>query len=233
MLGEGSLLLAALILADRAALRRQAVGTLIVALVVGPIVGAGGPPLGGWFSASALSYMHVLAWSAIGLLAGSLAGLDAIRPESSLWLRLARAAALSTGLLVFLLGWPAVRTGFAPALDYLAVAGDFTLTYEQQHLYRWLRKPAGAAMLPAFAFYGGLAYLIPIVPLVLGWAAVREPDRRGPLVVLSGSSPSFSCVGATTTRRPPRSASRSSLRHSPGSRRGGRHAGSAQPRRLW
>ena len=96
ILGEGTRLIASAVVGrhpDR--LLAQSAGALLAAGLVAPWVAFSGSPLGGPFSTTELSWMHVVVLGALAALAAGLAALEIFRPQPVAWRRALRVAAMT------------------------------------------------------------------------------------------------------------------------------------------
>jgi asparagine N-glycosylation enzyme membrane subunit Stt3 len=183
-LGEGALLLAALVRRHPRSLREQAIGCVVTALAVAPfVVGDREAAPAAIFSASALSWLHLLFFCGAAVLCGLLAALESRRPvRGSAW-RIARAMALGIALCGLFVLLPGVREALLPAASYLTASSGFEGNREQVALYSWLRGENQRPNQTAVAFYAGFAYLIPFT-LLAGLAVMRDPKRRPAALIL-------------------------------------------------
>jgi asparagine N-glycosylation enzyme membrane subunit Stt3 len=130
--GEGAILLAALVAGRRELLLAEAAGTLCAALLIAPWVVAAGTPVGGPFSTLVLSWFHVAALAGVAAFAASLAALETLLPCASAWARCARAAACGLLALGVLVALPAVREALAPGLAIMAKSEEWAPTNREQ-----------------------------------------------------------------------------------------------------
>jgi dolichyl-diphosphooligosaccharide--protein glycosyltransferase len=182
VIGEGALLFATISRNGCHLLKGQAIGAASTAAAIVPVVALGPEPLGGWFSALALSWLQVVLLLAVAWTAGSLAWVEGRSPGASFPVRLTRAALLAL-LPAFLIVLPQLREGIAPALEYLGRTGSFSRNAEQIALYMPWRVGPERNAYPALLLYGGFAYLIPalLLPILL---RARDFRERGPMIVL-------------------------------------------------
>jgi dolichyl-diphosphooligosaccharide--protein glycosyltransferase len=173
-LGELALLVAGCAGARRALLGGQLASALATVAIVAPVVVRQPVPVGGPFSATELSWLHLAAYAGVAGIAGGVLVLERLRPAGSGWARLARAGVVAAALGLALMLVPAVRDGVARALAFMGgedtwtsrVAENLPLFYAQGSMQR----AAGEGRM------GGFAYLIPLLPLVFAWHA-REQAR--------------------------------------------------------
>jgi dolichyl-diphosphooligosaccharide--protein glycosyltransferase len=160
----------------RGALAGHAAGLALAALAIAAALPALGPPVGGAWSAIALSKLHVAALAALAVLAALAAAWEGLRPARGPAPRAARLAVLAlaaTGAALLLL--PGLRGAAREALVFVGKGEPWAeLNAEQLPL---LRPASPGGWLLPLAHYGGFALAIPLVPL-FGWLAAREPGRR-------------------------------------------------------
>jgi len=165
--------LAVLGLAGRSrSLAAHALGLAASAAVVAVAVPRLGPPVGGPWSAIALSWLHAAALAVLALAAAALAAWERGRPGADARTRAARLAATLLAAAAALLALPGPREALLPALAFVGQREPWSaLNAEQRPLFR-----SGAqGWLAPLAHYGGLAYAIPLLPLA---ALARARDRR-------------------------------------------------------
>jgi 4-amino-4-deoxy-L-arabinose transferase-like glycosyltransferase len=171
-LGELALLAAGCAGERRALLRGQLASAPATLALVAPVVIRAPVPPGGPFSATELSWLHLVAYAGVAGVAAGVLAWERLAPAGSGAARLVRAALVAAALGAALLALPAARDGLARALDFMAqedtwtsrVAENLPLFYAQGTLQR----AAGEGRM------GGFAYLIPLVPLVFAFAARRR-----------------------------------------------------------
>jgi asparagine N-glycosylation enzyme membrane subunit Stt3 len=160
----------------------HAAGLAASAAVVALVMPRLGPPVGGPYSAIALSWLHVTVLTAAAAVALGWALWERTRPARGVPARLARALAIGGVVAAALLALPGLRGALADALRFVGQREPWSaLNAEEMPLFR--RGPGG--WLSGLRFFGGFAYLIPLVPLATA-AAARDPRRRGPALVLTG-----------------------------------------------
>jgi asparagine N-glycosylation enzyme membrane subunit Stt3 len=181
---DAGLALAAVVGGRTDLFRSQSAGALLAALLVAPWVAAAPTPIGGALSSTTLSWLHVGALVAVGVVAAIMAGLEQRAPAGGAWqrgLRLAAVVALGAGALAAL---PAVREALAPALAFVAKGDAWApRNAEQAPLFHGLGGPTARRDL-ALRLFGGFAYLIPAIPIYALWRA-RQPELRASMVVLA------------------------------------------------
>jgi dolichyl-diphosphooligosaccharide--protein glycosyltransferase len=174
--------LAVLGLAGRArALAAHALGLAASAALVAAVVPRLGPPVGGPWSAIALSWLHVAALLALAFAAAALAAWERARPGAAPRARALRLAAALAAAAAALLAWPGPREALASALAFVGQREPWAaLNAEQRPLFR--AGPGG--WLAPLAQWGGLGFAIPLLPLA-ALAAAREERVREPARVLA------------------------------------------------
>jgi asparagine N-glycosylation enzyme membrane subunit Stt3 len=175
-LGEGALLAASCVAGRRDLYRAQAAGTLGAAVAIAPWVVAAGTPIGGPFSATTLSWLHVTALFATAAVASALAFLERTRPPSGAGERALRTVALGTLAAGVLLLLPGVREALAAGMSFLGKADTWgSRNLETVPIFAWLGAPDWSGGDPGLGLYGGFAYAI---PLALGAVLLRLRDAR-------------------------------------------------------
>jgi asparagine N-glycosylation enzyme membrane subunit Stt3 len=164
ILGEGTRLVASAVVGrhpDR--LIAQSAGALLAAGMVAPWVALSGNPLGGSFSTTELSWMHVVILLALAVLAAGLAALEILRPQPIAWRRALRAVAAGLLIAVPLLSVAELREPLAPGMGFLAKQDAWAeLNIEQKPLF-----VSSPGRLPATGLFGWFAFLIPLAPLLV------------------------------------------------------------------
>ena len=121
ILGEGTRLIASAVVGrhpDR--LLAQSAGALLAAGLVAPWVALSGSPVGGPFSTTELSWMHVVVLGALAALAAGLAALEILRPQPVAWRRALRVAAMTLLIALPLLSAGVVREPLSSGAGFLA-----------------------------------------------------------------------------------------------------------------
>lgn len=183
-IGEGALVLAAIVAGNRVALRLQVLGCLAAAALVLPVVMTQREPLGGWFSASALSALQVLFLLGVSTICAAWLVLEKWRPAIGPRAGLLRGAGLAFAVLLLGLSIPPLREGVAPAFSYLSASRGFLGNPEQFALYSWMRSGVGRSLPGSFYYYAAFAYVLPL-PLLAALHCMRDRRRRSAAVVLS------------------------------------------------
>ncbi len=187
---EATLVVAAAFTGRRELYAVQSASAAVTLLFVAPLVWLFPEPLGGPYSAIALSRLHMLAMLAVVIVSGALwllegrsvssSGAPAAGLAGSPARRLAWTAALSVFVGAVLLALPGPRAGLEPALRFLTMTdGVGSVTGEQLPLFSILGRPTGR---PAWEVWGGFAYAIPIAPLAL-LGSVPRAQRPAALVL--------------------------------------------------
>ena len=173
--GELAVVLAGCFLGRRDVLRGQLWSCVAAAALIAPAVALAPTPIGGPWSSTELSRLHVAVLLAAAAVAGSVLAWERLRPTGSGWLRLARAGAAGALLGLALLALPDARSGLARALAFVGrddtyvaqVLENLPLFYEQGRL----------SLVAAERRMGGFLYLIPFVPFVFPWPGRRREPR--------------------------------------------------------
>jgi len=175
-LGEGIWLLAGALIGQRSVLAAQAAAAAAAACLVAPWVVAAGTPIGGPFSSTTLSWLHVTALVGVALVSGALALAEARWPAPNARMRLARAAGLALAGVALLLAFPPISGALLPGLSFLTKQESVAaLVVEQRPLFRWTARTLTGAVQGAHSRYGLLAYAIPLAGLAV---LARARDRR-------------------------------------------------------
>jgi asparagine N-glycosylation enzyme membrane subunit Stt3 len=164
ILGEGTRLVASAVVGrhpDR--LLTQSGGALLAAGLVVPWLVLTGPPLGGPFSTTELSWMQVVVLGALAVLTAVLAALEIRRPQPIAWRRALRLAAMALLIGLPLLSMEPLREPLTSGTSFVAKQDTWAeLNREQKPLF-----VAAPGRLPATGLFGWYAYLIPLVPLLI------------------------------------------------------------------
>ncbi|MCS5637543.1 MAG: glycosyltransferase family 39 protein, partial [Myxococcota bacterium] len=146
-LANGLLLAAGLFASAPRSLFAQALAALVSAAALVPLILVSPRPLGGWFSAIALSWLHVLAMVSVALVAAFAAWFEVRAPGRSTGWRFAAAGLAGLMLAAVAALVPAIREGFEPAFRFLTQTDQVGMvTGEQNPLFGRLR--AGMAAHP-------------------------------------------------------------------------------------
>jgi len=156
-------------------LKLEALSAVATLALVAPVVLGAPTPLGGHYSAIALSRLHLLVVVAVAGLAVGLWSFERLRPAQSTGTWFARAFALALGIALCLLLLPGPRNGIAPALQFLTMSDAVgQMTGEQFPLFALFGRQPGR---PAVLSWGLFAYLIPVAPIAVLLVAGRGPNR--------------------------------------------------------
>jgi dolichyl-diphosphooligosaccharide--protein glycosyltransferase len=190
--------LAVLALAGRAgALAAHAAGLAASAAAVALAVPRLGPPVGGAWSAIALSWLHVAALAALAGAALGCAAWERARPGAAPRVRAARGALAALAAGAALLALPGIREAVGAALGFVGKAEPWAaLNAEQLPLFR--PGTAGGWLAP-LAHYGGFAYAIPLLPLA-ALARARDAQVRASALVLAGWTAGFGALALAQLR---------------------------------
>lgn len=176
---DGVLLVAGVATGRRPLFAAQALSAVASAALVLPVLWASPTPLGGDYSAVALSRLHLLATAGVALLAG---GAWLLEERGALGTPARRVAWLAgTGGLfaLVLLAVPGVRSGLVLAFEFLTMSdGAGASTAEQEPLFAFLGR---ASPVPAEWLFGYFVYVLPVAPLAL--LGLESARRRRPVVL--------------------------------------------------
>ncbi len=194
---DGCLLAAGVLWARRDLLLGEAASALASALFVLPVVLVSRPSVGGPFSATYLSMLHVVTLVGVAGVAAGVQFLEARRPSPSAAQRALRAGGLGVLLVLPVIAATGVLGEVAFAFDYVAKTDAYAgQNLEQFPLFRFAGGFSDHLARQVFGFF---AYLIPFAPLA-ALAYARDPDRRGPALVLAGWSAVFGALALYQTR---------------------------------
>lgn len=194
---DGTQLAVLTLLGRRSALAAHALGLAASAAVAALAVPRLGPPVGGPWSAIALSWLHVAVLAALAAGAAACAGAERAWPATGAGPRAARGAVIALVLLAAALLVPGPRDALLSALVFVGQSEPWAaLNAEQLPLVR--PRVAGGWLAP-ITHYGGFAYAIPLLPLA-ALARARDPRRRGPALVLAGWTAGFGALAVFQIR---------------------------------
>jgi dolichyl-diphosphooligosaccharide--protein glycosyltransferase len=173
---EATLLVVA-VLNDRPALLRvQALTALAALVIVASLLAASPTPLGGDYSAIALSWLHVLAIAAVTFVSGGLWLVVARRPGTSKGSRAGLVALGGLSFLAVLLLFPGPREGLMPAFLFLTLGDEAgARTAEQAPLFALFGRLPNR---PATFSWGFAVYLIPLAPAAAALLGRHRPTAR-------------------------------------------------------
>ena len=172
-------------------------GGLFAAAGVVPIVAASATPIEGAWSSTALSWLHPVLGVALACACFAIAALESLRPVQTARVRLLRALLLGSLACALALALPSVRLAVQAAQRFVTMqdaAG--AVTYEQMPLFPLLGRVPFA---PASLYFGWLAYLVPIAPL-LPLLLRSDPRRRLGALLLSGWTAPLALLTITQIR---------------------------------
>ncbi len=197
-IADGSLV-AVLALCGRAArLAGQAAALALSAAAIGGFVAPLGPPVGGPYSAIALSWLHPTALVALAITALGCALVQHLRPTEEPLRLVRRSAGIALGVAAAVLAFPSPREAVASALLFVGQNEPWSaLNAEQLAL---LQPGVAGGWLGPLRYYGGLGYLLPLLPLAALWRARTAPDLREPALVLTLWSAAFGALAALQVR---------------------------------
>jgi len=171
-LANGLLLGVGVIWGRPRALLAQAGAAAVSGFLLVPLLLVAPEPLGGHYSAIALSWLHVLACWAVAGLAGGLCAGERWVPSGGLRFRLGLTVSGGGALLAAATLVPELRGGLEPALGFLTQAdGVGAVTGEQNALFGSSSGGPGANPVRS---WGWLVYTIPFAPAAV-FALARTP----------------------------------------------------------
>ncbi len=161
------------------ALRAQAWGSALAALLLSPFVARWPAGVGGAWSPIELSWLHVGALAGVAGVAALVCALESRRPADGRGTRALRLAAAGLGVGALLFALPGPREGLAFVRGYFGkevawMAGNL----ESQPLF-W-----GGSTFVARWLFGGFAFVLPLAPLFAALRA-RSPQRRTGALMLA------------------------------------------------
>ncbi len=178
----------------------QAVSALATSAIIAPFVWSTPLPLGGAWSAIALSWLHVAAVSGVAGVSGLLCWLERDgTPKRSPGALLGYTLAAGLAVLVALLLLPGARVGLEPALRFLTLRDDVgAQTVEQSPLFSLFGLLGRTPWRSAIDSWGLFAYAIPLAPLAARFAIGRE--RRSGAWVLAAWTAFFGALAIVQRR---------------------------------
>lgn len=197
LLADGAWVGIAILRGRRAVLRDAALGLAGCACIVAAVVPRLGPPVGGWYSTLALSFLQPAAMLALALVAFASERLEARAPDRGVVPRALRAATISAAAVAALLALPGLFASLREAAGFVGKTDVWALlNAEQRPLLDW-RHPAG--MLRPLWFYGGFGYALPLVPIgALLWA--RDERHRDASLALAIWTAGFGALAFSQIR---------------------------------
>ena len=174
---EGILWLAAACTGRRDLYRGQATSAVATGVVLAPLVWFFPEPLGGAWSAIALSRLHVLAVLLVAIVSAGMWWLEGSGRQRPPLARLGWTAGFGLAALGLALLLPAIREGLEPALRFLTMSDGVGLrTGEQLPLFAIFGRATGR---PVWQVWGLFGYLIPVLPFAVLWACPKETRAIG------------------------------------------------------
>ena len=159
----------------------QAGTSVVSAALVAPWLLATPPPAAGPFTSTTLSWLHLVALAALGVLCALAGALAWARPEPRPARRALRAALLAAAVAAPLLAWAPLGGGLSSGFGFVAKADTWaTANPEQQPLFA--ATPSRVKRAPQERF-GLFVWLVPLTPLLVG-LRLRGPAREARLLLL-------------------------------------------------
>jgi len=196
-LADGAQLAVEALSGRRQRLVEHAAGLLATAALAVPIVSTLGLPVGGPFSAEALSWLQPTALAALAVVALGCAALERRAPTARVWQRALRAALLGSAVAAAVLALPGPREALAQGLVFLGKSEPWSALNAEQLPLILPWRPHG--WLRPLRYFGGFGFLIPLVPFVALWRA-RDPSVREPALLLAAWSAGLGTLAALQVR---------------------------------
>ncbi len=163
---EVALLTATLFSVSESRLRGQATSAASAAVAIAPFVYAAGAPLGGRYSSTELSWLHVIALAAAAAVWAGMWSWQKRTAVQGFRDAMMRSAVVVGGVLLVLLLVPPLREALLPGLAFVAKADTWApVNAEQAPLFPWMRSGPTMGADLSLTLFGGFAYLIPLLPL--------------------------------------------------------------------
>jgi len=188
LVGEGArFLVGGVLWSHRRRLWAQAGGALLAAALVAPWVAAAPEPIGGVWSSTTLSWLHVAVLLALAALAAALAALEGWRPQPRVAWRALRAGALAGAIAVALFTLPGLGGAVQSGAGFVSKQDEWAKTNpEQKPLFE---PPWSAAQPRALGRFGLYAYLVPLAPLLAGLGLRRRAGREAAALLVLWTAP--------------------------------------------
>lgn len=185
-LADGATVAVAIARGRADALRGLAIGLGFSAAVAALVVPMLGPPVGGPFSTLALSHLHVAAMAALAVVVIAAALLERRRPGRSAVSRLAGAAGIALVCGAALLALPGLLDTLRDAAGFVGKDDPWAANNAEQRPLFVPGRPRG--WLHPLWYYGGFAYLIPLLPIALALRARRSEESDATWVLAAWSA---------------------------------------------
>jgi dolichyl-diphosphooligosaccharide--protein glycosyltransferase len=167
----------------RQVLSGLAFGLFGTALLVSVLVPRLGPPVGGTYSTLALSQLHATAMIALAVVAAAGAALEARWPRRSTVSRLAAAGAVALVAGLALLALPGLIDTLREGAGFVGKEDPWAAFNAEQRPLFVLRSGRTRGLLQPIWYFGGFAYAIPLLPIVLWLRARRSAEHDATLVL--------------------------------------------------
>jgi dolichyl-diphosphooligosaccharide--protein glycosyltransferase len=197
LLADGAWVGVAILRGRRTVLRDAALGLGASACIAAAVVPQLGPPVGGWYSTLALSFLQPAAMLALAIVAFVSERLEARAPDRGATRRAVRAFAVSAAVGALLLALPGLLASLREAAGFVG-KGDVwaALNAEQRPL---VGTSGAGGLLRPLRFYGGFGFAIPLVPIgALLWA--RDARHRDASLALAIWTAGFGALAVSQLR---------------------------------
>jgi dolichyl-diphosphooligosaccharide--protein glycosyltransferase len=197
LLGDGAWVGVAILRGRRDVLRDAALGLVACACITAAVVPQLGPPVGGWYSTLALSFLQPVAMLAIAIVAFVSERLEARAPDRGATRRALRALAASVVVGAALFALPGLLSSLREAAGFVGKDDPWAALNSEQRPLVGMRR--AASLLRPLWFYGGFGYVIPLVPIgALLWA--RDLRHRDASLALAIWTAGFGALALSQLR---------------------------------
>ena len=176
-LGEGArLLIGGICWSRRDRLLAQSRSALLAAVLVIPWVAMAPEPIDGPYASTALSWLQVLVLLGLAALAGTMAWLERRKPEPRMHRRALRAVTAGILISLPLMAVPGLFDAVAGGAAFVSGNDVWAPSNpEQQPLFSSIPQSLKKS---ATARFGGFAYLVPVLPLLVAFGFLRRERRE-------------------------------------------------------